>query len=219
MQGDLYMVRNKINNKIYIGKTYIGYKNRWERHIADAYRFDTKFYRAIRKYGKDAFEINLISSFEEGELEQKEIEYIQLYDTYYNGYNSTLGGNGNTLININEKELLDLYKAGKSLNEIAKEFGTGTTRTISAILKRHGCEIKAQTAYYVNQYTKDWRFIQQFSSKQEAYIWLVNNYRHNMKRSEAYYYIKKSSEKDTIAFGYRWKQVDSHCVHKGHNGY
>ena len=98
MIGNLYMITNDINEKVYIGKTYTPLSDRWKRHIKDTYRTDrnnnNKFYNAIRKYGPEHFKIELIDKFEEGILEQKEQEYIAKYDSYHNGYNSTLGGDG-----------------------------------------------------------------------------------------------------------------------------
>lgn len=103
MQGEVYKITNKVNNKVYIGKTYIGYQNRWKGHTIDAYRNDkdTKLYRAIRKYGEESFTIELLGRYESGVLEQKEREYIKEYDSFHNGYNSTIGGDGNPTIDMN----------------------------------------------------------------------------------------------------------------------
>lgn len=101
MAGNLYKIVNNINNKVYIGKTYKTIQERWRNHLSDAYKIDAesmeyarnaKLQRAIRKYGPEHFKIELIGQFEEGVLEQKEVEYIAKYDSYHNGYNSTLGG-------------------------------------------------------------------------------------------------------------------------------
>ncbi len=55
---------------------------------------NSKFCRAINKWGWDAFEVEIlvenINNIDE--LNRLEIEYIEKYDSYYNGYNSTLGG-------------------------------------------------------------------------------------------------------------------------------
>ena len=50
---------------------------------------DTKFYRAIRKYGKENFKIEAIDFADtQRELDEKEIYYINLYDSVKKGYNS-----------------------------------------------------------------------------------------------------------------------------------
>ena len=95
---EIYKITNKINGKVYIGQTIRPVEYRFNRHMNDALNniLDTHFARAIRKYGVDAF---IIETLEDGidssdELNKKEIEYIEKYDSYYNGYNSTLGGDG-----------------------------------------------------------------------------------------------------------------------------
>lgn len=50
---------------------------------------DTKFYRAVRKYGKENFIIEQIdSATTQEELDEKEIYWIKKYDAINNGYNS-----------------------------------------------------------------------------------------------------------------------------------
>ena len=50
---------------------------------------DTKFYRAVRKYGKENFVIEAIDFADtQEELDQKEVYYIKLYDSVKSGYNS-----------------------------------------------------------------------------------------------------------------------------------
>lgn len=82
------------NNKVYIGKTnsFIARRNQ---HLSSAkLNEDLKVYRAMRKYKitKKDFEIieDNISTNEESCL--REIYWISFYDSYHNGYNSTLGG-------------------------------------------------------------------------------------------------------------------------------
>ena len=82
---------------------------------------DTKFYRAIRKYGRENFKIEAIDFADtQEELDQKEIYYINLYDSVKNGYNSkdSIGKcGGDTLSehqNINQiKEKIRQSKLGE----------------------------------------------------------------------------------------------------------
>lgn len=145
MQGNLYIITNNINCKIYIGKTYNDINYRFKEHINNAYkidydtldyRYNTKLYNAIRKYGPENFKIELIDKFEEDILEQKEIEYIAKYNSYHNGYNSTLGGDGVRTLDISEdiiESICNMYKDGKTIKDIAITFEVGH-RTITKIL-------------------------------------------------------------------------------------
>nr|DAN84845.1 MAG TPA: intron associated endonuclease [Caudoviricetes sp.] len=60
----IYKITNDINNKIYIGQTNKPAKKRFQRHIQDAVsnRLDTHLARAIRKYGKEHFHIEVIDT-------------------------------------------------------------------------------------------------------------------------------------------------------------
>lgn len=48
--------------------------------------------RAFRKYGVDNFEFEVVEECEIEELNQKEIYWIDYFDTFFHGYNQTLGG-------------------------------------------------------------------------------------------------------------------------------
>lgn len=65
-------------------------RKRFARHMGyQKDEHDTKFYRAIRKYGKENFKIEAIDYADtQQELDEKEIYYIKLYDSVKNGYNS-----------------------------------------------------------------------------------------------------------------------------------
>lgn len=41
------------------------------------------------------------------------------------------------------------------------------------------------------------------------------NYKEDIKKSTAYFYIKKSNDTGGIAFGFKWKQIDSNRVNEG----
>ena len=79
-----------MNQKVYIGQTSETIEKRFARHMGyQKNEHDTKFYRAIRKYGKENFKIEAIDFADtQEELDQKEVYYIKLYDSVKSGYNS-----------------------------------------------------------------------------------------------------------------------------------
>lgn len=94
----IYMHRNKINNKVYIGQTQQLPQKRWGTH-GEGYKTSSKFYNAIQKYGWDNFEhLILFTNLTQEEANIKEEELIKLYrateDKY--GYNIKQGGNNYT---------------------------------------------------------------------------------------------------------------------------
>ena len=97
-QSGIYLVKNTINNKCYIGQA-INIQNRFcSNHYYDYKNennssYNSKFYQAIRKHGGwEMFEVKVLELCDKEQLNEKEIYYIDLYDTYRNGYNSTKGG-------------------------------------------------------------------------------------------------------------------------------
>lgn len=134
MLGNLYIIRNTVNDKVYIGKTYNTIEQRFKEHKQEVKKGTKyKLYNAMRKYGEDKFYVELIGQFDEGVLEEKEIEYVAKYDSYHNGYNSTLGGGGWRQIELNEKEIIYDYKKGLNIAQIAMKHSV-STHTISKFL-------------------------------------------------------------------------------------
>jgi len=126
----VYKIINKINGKIYIGKTY-DVNQRWLRHISDSIseRYNSILHKAINKYGADNFEIYTIEecNSDEDALE-KEIFWIAEYKTniykYGNefGYNLTDGGEGTSGFHMSDetKNKISLIQLGKIRPENVK---------------------------------------------------------------------------------------------------
>lgn len=134
MKGSIYIIRNTINDKVYIGQTTQTIGIRFTNHkMASRTEEDTKFYRAIRKYGEDKFYPELLEEVEIENLNDRERYWIKYYDSYYNGYNSTLGGD--QPYRINYYKVKELWDNGMYVTEIAKTMGHERD-AISRILKQ-----------------------------------------------------------------------------------
>ena len=94
----IYTIYKSVNTKN--GKVYIGFDSKWPNrktiHKSSHQTGDTKFYRAIRKYGWNTFEWHPIYQSKDKEHTLKTMEnfFITEYDSFNKGYNSTLGGDG-----------------------------------------------------------------------------------------------------------------------------
>lgn len=98
---EVYKIRNKKNGKIYIGITNQGVATRWHKHCSDAIYGNSDFpiHNAIRKHGKEEFQVEVIEVVEEDDydqLKEREKYWIKEYNSYDRkyGYNLTLGGDG-----------------------------------------------------------------------------------------------------------------------------
>ena len=93
----IYGIQNKINGKIYIGKTGMNFGDRWDSHRAllrAGKHFNQYLQRAWTKYGEENFEFIVIEDCVVEELDDKERYYIELYRGEELSYNLADGGNG-----------------------------------------------------------------------------------------------------------------------------
>jgi group I intron endonuclease len=93
----IYLLRNTITSKEYVGQTIRTLDERWKQHLKDAKAGSPyAIHRAIRKYGPDFFERSVLAETDSfDELNKLEIEHIALRGTFgETGYNQTIGGDG-----------------------------------------------------------------------------------------------------------------------------
>lgn len=103
MSIGIYMIRNSINNKIYIGQS-VNIERRWKDHKIDLKNNkhqNCHLQLSYNKYGGDNFEYNIIFKCTSIELNKNEIYFINKYKSYDNkyGYNQTFGGDNNIVFN------------------------------------------------------------------------------------------------------------------------
>lgn len=94
----IYCITNLYNNKKYIGKS-IDIIRRYREHCSHYEHTrtpDKPLYRAMEKYGIEAFSLSIIEECNKEELNEKEKYWIQFYnsDNREKGYNIRPGGDG-----------------------------------------------------------------------------------------------------------------------------
>jgi group I intron endonuclease len=103
--GIIYRIINKIDGKIYIGKTTRTLETRWYQHQRhESYCVYLK--NAIAKYGKDAFIVEeILSVFDANSLEYYEEYLIDYHDCLApKGYNLKRGGKNGTFSEISKEK-------------------------------------------------------------------------------------------------------------------
>lgn len=126
---EIYKITNIVNNKIYIGQTVshilnhkkyrpYGSKKRFLSHISEA--FSTKknqsiyLNNAIKKYGKDNFNVDIVEYCECCDSDERETYFISHFNSLYpNGYNLKNGG---------QKFKYDEYSKKKVSNGVLKYY-------------------------------------------------------------------------------------------------
>ena len=140
MMYSIYIITNKINNKIYVGYTLKG-KGRWTKHLWTASagpncRDYSYIHSAMNKYGSNNFLFEIIESHETAsdakEAEIFWIAYLKQFGVQL--YNLTISGDGNSSGPMSK----DKRMAQCSLNtpqciEVQKEYLMGATMRVLSI--------------------------------------------------------------------------------------
>ena len=143
MLGRVYIIKNEFNDKVYIGKTLNSIQSRFKEHIRDSrkeHKQIRKLYRAIQKYGEDCFYVELLEdNIPEEELSEKESYYITMFDSYHNGYNNTLGGDGKRYLEVTDEEVIEIYKESKCIRHTAQKLKISED-SVTLILRNNNIE-------------------------------------------------------------------------------
>ena len=206
----IYKITNLINNKLYIGKTSRDIKTRWQEHLRHSETLlNIPLYRAINKYGKDNFVIEQIEECDSTIVDEREIFWISFYNTYQEGYNCTLGGEG-SLLNYDEKEIQEIitrYQNGERLDLLCKEFHHKYDSIRSRLIEKgikintHAGPMKqAKKIYAINPITL---------KVDSVYISISEAARSICPEGKNYKaianHISKYKDTKTISHGYLWK--------------
>ena len=81
MKGKIYKITNKINGKIYVGQTTKSLNERFQKHCwgttqNDKYHLNMAIKKAIKKYGKENFAIELIEEVELDKLDERDSKLL-----------------------------------------------------------------------------------------------------------------------------------------------
>ena len=121
-------------------------------------------HRAINKYGKSNFTIEVIEEVESTNLNDRERYWIKYYNSYNNGYNSTKGGQDKIKMfkNLDAESIIKEYKSGKALREIGRNFNVDK-QTIKDLLVRNNIKLRATRTYKLSQEDRE-GILKDFSS-------------------------------------------------------
>jgi len=117
----IYGVLNPKSNKHYVGKTKHSLLKRKKEHIAAANRKtgSHKFYDCILVEGDNLVWFIIEDGLTEENVNEREQYYIFLYDSFNNGYNGTLGGDGGDTWSNNDK--LEQFKEKRRLEWLGEK--------------------------------------------------------------------------------------------------
>ena len=173
--GYIYGIQNQINNKWYVGQSIYYPKERWRQEIAGYPQHNMVISKAIKKYGVKNFSFLILEEVENDLLDDREIYWIALKNSFYNGYNSTKGGKSKKAYRIpyTQDEIVNYYIDNPKLScrDVAKHFNI-FHETVSAILKENNVPIrKGKNPLILRGEDKEYSF----SNYTEAARFLVEN--------------------------------------------
>lgn len=163
--GQIYSIRNKINGKYYIGQAVCftgsnnnkwGTNGRWKSHLREAISSNIKDHctilnNAIRKYGKENFEVSALIKCHKNELDEHEINFIQQFNSIKPyGYNIKAGGYSSKL---NEDSILKMKESRIGYihsDETKEKIGTSQIGNRRSTMKRKNVEDNDLPKYIIS---------------------------------------------------------------------
>ena len=176
----IYKATSKTTGKVYIGQSCQTLDKRMNQHLSRAmtnYDPNNHFHNAIRKYGFPDFTFEVIEDniVDNETLNEREKYWIEQYNSYYDGYNSTFGGDCG--LRRDDKIIEALFHDGYTTKEICEITGHNRN-TIYESYKannlqtenrhRKNEQIRERCSERVEQYTLDGKYIKTFSSATAA---------------------------------------------------
>ena len=120
MESGIYIIRNTLNDKCYIGQSS-NLKARWAKHknfLKNNKHHNKHLQAAWNKYGEENFVFEILEKCPIEELDRKEIDYIRKYKTHTEGYNLDEGGQGIRGYKHTEEELTKMREIQNPLEVI-----------------------------------------------------------------------------------------------------
>ena len=204
----IYKIENKLNGKIYIGKTLKTIQERWKEHCHDFKRERCEkrpLYSAMNKYGIENFFIEEIEQCEANILSEREKYWIEYYNSFKYGYNATTGGDGRSYLDYDL--ILSLWQEGKTAKEIAKilnhdEYSVRLALDVKGITseKRQERSVTLRSKSVAKLDLNTSEIIEVFPSQMEAY--------RSLGKQQSGHICQVCNGKRKTAYGYKWKWLN-----------
>lgn len=131
----IYKITNLVNGLTYVGQS-VNIYDRWTKHKNRSFNPNSKdynipLYQDIRKYGLENFEFKIVEECSKEELNEKEQHWIEHYNSFFNGYNESVGGTVHCRYSGISKEkiigvIIDLKTTTMIHSDIAKKWDIST---------------------------------------------------------------------------------------------
>ena len=156
MSCGIYCIENKVNGKKYIGQS-VNIEERWQTHkskLKDNKHINSYLQNSWNKNGESAFEFSIIELCDVNELNEREVYWIEFYNSFDSGFNLTIGGDGgNTHKAYTDKQLVEYRRKQSLISRNAEE-----NNPMSKLTKQDVSQIIQQllNGEYVTDIAKDY---------------------------------------------------------------
>lgn len=176
----IYKATSITTGKVYIGQSCQTLEKRMHQHLSRAmtnYDPNNHFHNAIRKYGFQDFVFQVIEDniISDEVLNEREKYWIEYYNSYYDGYNSTLGGDAG--LRRDDLIITALFHEGYTTKEICEMTGHNRNTIYNSYKvnglqeennKRKNEQIRLRCSERVEQYSLDGKYIKTYESATAA---------------------------------------------------
>jgi len=197
---NVYLITFKTSQKQYVGFTSMGVMNRVHKHYLNSVSgIDNHFYRAMRMYGiKDILVETIYETDNKEEALGKEIYFIDKFDTFKNGYNSSRGGIGGFSV---PEDKIELWKS-----KLSKKVKGANNPNFSGITNQQ--IIDKAVEFYLNNNNKLIRSHWRLWSKNNGYPQNYTKYRFGGTHTEFIKELKAELDNRNIVYTeYSFKQT------------
>ena len=158
--GYIYRISSPYSIKVYIGQTTQNPKDCFNQHINRDK--NTKLGQAFAKYGVENFYCDILEEVPNERLNEREIYWINKYNSYHNGYNMSIGGQNSSPaveaikkpVEQRDKDTFELIATCPSLAEAARSLGDNAINKRKNLTKCCAKECHEAYSYlwrYVNE--------------------------------------------------------------------
>lgn len=167
----------------------------------------------MKKYGADNFELCTLEECSDEEVNDREIYWIEQYQSFKYGYNATLGGDGKHYLDYDL--ICATYKQSQNCSEVAKRLGISPD-SVSKVLKNRNIQIKTASqisrenaSKVVNMFDKKGNYLKTFSSLQDAGAYIKESQNKDCPIRGISVHIRQvANGKRQTAYGYKWSWGD-----------
>lgn len=220
--GYIYIIKNTVNDKVYIGQTQKTLNIRFEWHKYNArncvYGSKNKLYPAMRIIGINNFYIEMLMETDNiDELNELESYYICEYNSINNGYNCIMPNGKYNIDSETIENILADYVMGEHIVDLAIRYNKTHAKIVSIIsgydrLIEYGVN-KSFESIHVIIYDLKFNPIHYFKSIKDALNWLHSKVQFTYDKRSAYTRIKISVNTGRMLFNHRW-QLASDLVYE-----